>query len=265
MAPPDDELDPALHNQIQAFFTALRRSAEIAQELSRTTTAHAERIRSLETDLASARSRIHVLESELGRVRATLGGSDANRSLAQLDALVEEQNCLAHLFVTSDRLALSRSPQAALQVAIEILHNLIGAHRYGIYLRFESDGEALLVAPSNPRYRATGKHQELVARLLDSGADAGRPARGVTGLLPICLPVRLEGTTVGALVIDELVPQLGGTFPRLQRDLLSLVAERLAPSMCVGALRGTVETAPLEYWASLKKTIAEIARDGGAA
>lgn len=149
---------------------------------------------------------------------------------AEMDALIEEQNVLAHLFVAADRLSRARSPREALDVAVEVLHNLAGVHRYALWLRAGHDDAPRVVAPGDRRFRAAAPPDDLVARALASVV----PVRG-GGELPVAFPLVLDGGTVGAIEIRELVPQLAG-LGRLQQDLLVFLSERLAPAMVQAGL-----------------------------
>src|SRR5262245_43049888 len=104
----------------------------------------------------------------------------------EIDALIEEQNVLAHMFVASDRLSRARSPREALDVAVEVLHNLAGVHRYAVWLRGAADAPARVVAPSDPRFCATpaAAVDDLVARALATVA----PVRTGPGDVPVAFP-----------------------------------------------------------------------------
>jgi len=147
----------------------------------------------------------------------------------EMEALIEEQNVLAHMFVASDRLARARSPREALDVAVEVLHNLAGVHRYAVWLR-DGDGGVRVVAPVDPRFRITASDDALVAAAL----EATTPVRG-DAEVPVAFPLVLEGTAVGVIEIREMVPQVG-VLGRLQEDLLIFLSERLAPAMVLAGL-----------------------------
>jgi hypothetical protein len=150
---------------------------------------------------------------------------------AEMDALIEEQNVLAHLFVAADRLARARSPREALDVAVEVLHNLAGVHRYALWLRAGHDDAPRVVGPGDRRFRATPTDDDLVTRAFASVI----PVRTGTTEVPVAFPLVLDGGTVGAIEIRELVPQLPG-LGRLQQDLLVFLSERLAPAMVQAGL-----------------------------
>jgi hypothetical protein len=257
MGEPSSDEDVASVTQIDAFLNTLRRSAEIAQELIRSGAQQAERIRSLEGDLASARLRQSFLETELTKIRNLLGeGGPDLAQLAMLEELVEDQNVLAQLFVTSDRLARVESVTDAVAVAVEIMHNLVGAHRYGVFVATERG--PIVVAPAEARYRVKdGEQRELLTQTLAAPA-VDKPAQLKVGTTPpLCVPLRLGKRVVGALLIAELVPQVGGTLGRLQHELLSLLAERLASSMCLGAFHQE-RIGRGEPWTAVASSLASI-------
>jgi hypothetical protein len=257
MDSPRDQGAPQSRLQIEAFLTTLRRSAEIAQELLRTATQQSERIRSLDGDLISAQSRIGFLEKEVGQLRDSLGPlAPGLADQAALEALLEDQNCLAQLFVTSDRLAGVRSVPEAIDVAVEVLHNLVGAHRYGVYVCLERDDEPWLVAPGEQRYRqGIEEHRDVVLRTLK--ADNRRTSLDPKTTSPLCVPLRFEDRTLGAIMIAEFVPQVGPQLGRLQIDLLSLLSDRLASSMCVGTLHQNAREQG-QPWAAARDSLARM-------
>ena len=149
---------------------------------------------------------------------------------AEMDALIEEQNVLAHLFVAADRLSRARSPREALDVAVEVLHNLAGVHRYAVWLRAAAGDAPRVVAPGDRRWRADHPSDDLVTR----GFASVTPVRA-RGDVPVAFPLVLDGGTVGVIEIREMVPQVAG-LGRLQQDLLIFLSERLAPAMVQAGL-----------------------------
>ena len=165
-----------------------------------------------------------------------------------LDALIEDENVIAHLFVAADRLARARTPREALDIAVEILHNLAGVHRYAVWLRASHETLARVVAPADPRFRtASSPDDPLVARAL-----AATPPAQVGGALPVACPLFLDGDAVGAIEIRELVPQVGG-LGRLQLDLLVFLSERLAPAMVAAGHLAARDSA--QAWAAVATAI----------
>ena len=228
------EEPPLTSQQAESFLSTLRRSVEVVQELLQATAHQDERIRSLDAELDSARARIAFLERETTQLRERLSTGIAPISMQQIEDLIEEQNAFAHMFVTSDRLARARSPGEALQIAVEVMHNLVGAHRFGIWLRW--DGVApQMVAPPDPRYQIEpGRHRALLERALATG-EISRDDGADDDAVPVALPLVLDGAAVGALVIDGLVPQVGARMGRLQDDLSRFLIDRLPLTLCAAA------------------------------
>jgi hypothetical protein len=215
----------------EAVLAAVKRSVDVVQEFLESSQRQGAVIRSLEAELAAAREHITALETETARLRAELTIKPRD---AEIEALVEEQNVLAHLFVCSDRLAATRSPGEAVEVGIEVLHNLTGVHRYAVWLRVRAGEPLRLVGPLDLRYRASDPDGTLVARAVATGLIArGQESADV---VPVAVPLLLDGVVVGALEIQEMVPQVGPGLGRLQIDLLQFLSDRLAPAMCRASL-----------------------------
>src|SRR5690349_17349792 len=127
-----DEGGEPLSATAEAVLAAVRRSVDVVAEFLESSARQAAVIRSLEIELASAREHASTLERETTRLRAEL---TAQHTSDEIEALLEEQNALANLFVASDRLGAARSPREVVDIGIEVLHNLTGVHRYAIWLR----------------------------------------------------------------------------------------------------------------------------------
>lgn len=223
--------------QVESFLATLRRSVEVVQDLLEAAARRDERIRSLDAELDNARQRVAFLERETSTLRDKLATGIEPVSTPHLEELIreliDEQNSFAHMFVTSDRLAGARSCAEAVQIAVEVLHNLIGAYQFGLWLRWDDD-PPVLVAPIDPRYRvAPDAHAALVQRAFASGEPSG------TDAVPLALPMVLDGRTVGVLLIASLVPQVGGALGRLQDDLARFLVERLPARLCAAATTTT--------------------------
>ncbi len=222
-------------DKAKLFLDTLKKSSKIAQDLINTNQEMSLRVLSLEAELANSRQQVSILNQEISQIRNGMTKIESkDSSLAKhFEEIVEEQNCLAHLFVTSDQLSQARSPKDAIRAAEEVLHNLIGALYYGIFLRWENESSPTLITPKNAENeKHLEPHLTLVGRCLESGRIQ-RPENNSEEDPPVCFPLMLESKVVGALLITELVhhnPQ----FERLQRDLVGLLSDRLAMSLCVG-------------------------------
>jgi hypothetical protein len=223
---------PSPPSRAEQALLAVRRSVEAVQELLDTSLRQSATIDSLSNDLTSARARIAVLEQETGRLRSMID-QPVHPSAEEIDALIEEQNTLAHLYVASDRLARAPTVDTTLEVAVEILHNLAGVHSYAIWL--STPAGPRLVAPREGRYR-TVLHPDLRDQTFESGLPS-RAVGAVAGSVPAAYPLMLGGKAVGALVISELVTQVGPRLGHLQEDLLRFLGDRLAGAMLDTALR----------------------------
>ncbi len=254
----DDQ--PLSAHQVEAFLSTLRRSVEVVQDLLEAAARRDERIRSLDAELDNARQRIAFLERETSTLRDKLAIGPEPVSMRYLEELIEEQNSFAHMFVTSDRLAGARSCAEAIQIAVEVLHNLVGAHQFGLWLRWEA--APVLVAPPDPRYRVPdGAHADLVARALATAAPARPTASDAPDApdapdagVPVALPLVLDGRAVGVLLIASLVPQVGSELGRLQDDLARFLVERLPARLCAAAAQGT--------WAAVEGQLAAATSSG---
>jgi len=248
---PDDGAPEA--SNAEAVMVAMQRSLDAVRNVLETTSRQAAVIASLEAELAREGEHARKLEGETARLRAEL---TAGRPLPEeIEALIEEQNVLTHLFVASDRLARARAPREALDVAVEVLHNLAGVHRYAVWVRSAPDEALRIAAPADPRYRLDRPPGELVDRALAKQVVA-RAAGG--GDVPVAYPLLLDGRAVGAIEIHELVPHVGRRLGRLQEDLLQFLSDRLAPAMCRSAL--AAREAPATVWAGVATAIEEKSR-----
>jgi hypothetical protein len=228
--------DEPLSASAEVVLAAVRRSVDVVQEFLETSTRQAAVISSLETELTAARSLIGTLEGETARLRREL---TARHQADELEALIEEQNTLAHLFVTSDRLAAARTAREVIDIGIEVLHNLAGVHRYGIWVRTRAGAALRLVAPAEAKYRDTDPEGRLVDRAMATAQPAGEG-------MPAAIPLLLDGAAVGAIEIRELTPQVGARLGRLQTDLLQFLSDRLASAMVRAAV---AEGHPGDAWA----------------
>jgi hypothetical protein len=229
----DEEASEPLSATAEAVLAAVRRSVDVVQEFLESSARQATVIRSLETELDAVRQHVDALQGETARLRVELTAVHGDR---EIETLIEEQNVLAHMFVASDRLGAARTPREAIDIGIEVLHNLAGVHSYAVWIRPRPGAPLRLVAPAEARFRAMPPDHALVARALDATAPVRRHLAGDEPGVPVAIPLLLDGVPVGVIEVRELVPQVGPRLGRLQLDLLQFLADRLAPAMCRASL-----------------------------
>lgn len=232
------------------FLETLRKSSKMAQEMINANREMALKISSLDAELNNSKTRASFLEREITQLRngiAKLAFGDSNL-VQDFEELLEEQNCLAHLFVTTEQFVRVQSPQGAMEVAWEVLHNLVGARRFGIWLCWEEGGDPVLVKADGP-VDDLKRLGPLVKRCIETG-ESQQPEGVAPTEPPICVPLRSPRGPTGAVVVAELVPQRPH-LERLHRDLLGLLSERLAWAVELGAINSKLEERKA-LWSALR-------------
>jgi hypothetical protein len=230
---PGDEGDDA---QAPFLVEDLRRSLKEVEDLVAANRQMAQRLQQLEDELDRSRRLLEDLEDQIvpGPARpAADGGAGAPSAAGAADA-DEQQNAMVHLFVVSEALADVASPDQAVRAAAEILANLVGARRFGIWFRWKDATRPTLVAAHpDAQPGELDAHVSLVQRCVGSGHVQPSGA-SVATLAPVCVPLRLDSQVVGACLIVELLPQVP-QLGLLQWDLLNLLSNRLPHAVCFGA------------------------------
>jgi hypothetical protein len=192
-----------------------------------------ERIRGLEDERTDVIERLHQVENE-------------NRDFAQrYVAVAEENDSLASLYVASYQLHSTLDLSEVLQVVTEIVINLIGAERFAIYALDERSGRLEPVACEG------GSPAAFPAMTRGEGPIGQAVVRGETWLAPpeeppdparplACVPLRVEGETLGAIAIFGLLQQKQG-LTALDHELFGLLARHAATSIFAARLYGESE------------------------
>jgi hypothetical protein len=235
-----DSDDYQLDDWAHTFLRGLRRSTELAEKLLSLNETQSSRIRELEDSVAAAEAKAKALEE---RLSASLRETQSH----QVSELMQEQNCLIHTFVASDRLMRSRSAREVLDTTAEILANFAGVVRYGLWLRWD-DGPALVLARPVDAGDSLRNLKPAVERILSQGLVEARSDQE----LPLFIPLKLNERLVGVLAIEEFGQQVNEVGP-LQRDLLNLLTERCSASLCVGALWG--EARDEKVWGMVRERL----------
>jgi hypothetical protein len=216
------------------------------------------RARELET-------RVVVLESEKRQTEERLRGvsdelerylrerSELDRQMQSIEAEgrryleqymnVEQQNAnLANLYVASYRLHSTLEREAVLGGIQEIVVNLIGSEELGIF-EFDSSRSHLVLVASfgidQERYARIPAGRGIVGECVRSGdifiAPNSVPVPAEEGLVTACIPLKVEGTVIGAVVIFRLLSQKSG-IEDVDRELFNLLATHAATALYCSSL-----------------------------
>ncbi|MBI4955069.1 MAG: GAF domain-containing protein [Myxococcales bacterium] len=242
------------------------RVTEAARQYSRELLDENERLRHrlvlLESENAELRAEIHSLSDELTNRRREaerLSGALAdterdNQHFLERYLEVERQSAsLAHLYVASYQLHGATSLDAVRAAMREIVSNLVGCERFGVY-ELSADGSRLELVDGmglegrsdtalSPR---AGVAAEVLRTgrlyLAPSGAREGAPHAGGDGLVA-CVPLELGGRATGLLALYELLPQKRG-LEEVDREILELLGAQAARALDCARLRGPDAAVP---------------------
>ena len=210
------------------------RVAELEEAFSRSGDSAAaqifqERIKIYENELKSLRERFAQVEEE-------------NKDFATRYVEVEqENNNLANLYVASYQLHSTLDFGEVLRIVLEIIINLVGAERFGIYLLEEKTNELEPVAAEGMSVEGLPRvmlDEGLVGRTCKSGesffrediSSPGSPAEPIA-----CIPLKIKEHVLGAIVIYSLLRQKE-KFSHVDYELFNLLAGHAATAIFASRL-----------------------------
>lgn len=253
-----------LHKGVEFTEELIRENQELQHELARLEEDNA-RLRAQVASDDAIRDLITTVES-LERERASL----LNRSteLESKSLVVEDRhreverelNDLASLYVASYQLNGSLDPRRVVQDICELMEQLVGCERFGVYL-LDADGKRAL-----PVGCRGCKLSELSALALDDGpltdvVLTGLPKvrqdpRTVGPEEPIAvLPLTVDGTVVGLVVVQHLLPHKA-QWASVDKEFFKLLAMHAATSLVAASLYHSVGV-PREALSPLRELMAK--------
>ena len=262
-APPATELDERREQFLETFF---RKGAQFAEDLLKEN----ERLRLREAELGSElRTLKRHLESD-ETVRELLQRLEdverQNKELAERFREVQavttryndryaeierELNDLASLYVASYQLHSTLDIRTVVRHIRELLHQLLGADRFAVYLADETTralGPILVhgidpaaapaaVAGEGHIGRAYSSGEPYVAASVDARDDLAAPLA--------CVPMRVEERVVGVIAVFRLLSQKRG-FEPLDFELFKLLGAHAATALIGARLYSSLAGRPLD-------------------
>lgn len=184
---------------------------------------------------------------ELDRLRVQLDGAEQeNRRYAEEHHQIETHNSnLANLYVASYQLHSSVDRQAVLRTIQEIVINLIGSEEVAIFERGASN-EFNLVSAFGVEGSKLMKFR-LGDGPIGSALAAGETfvnshARGGENQLTACVPLKINDTIVGGILIFSLLEHKRELAP-VDHEMLELLAVHASTSLYCATLHGQVNAA----------------------
>jgi hypothetical protein len=189
------------------------------------------------------------MEDELSRLRALkemIQGQfenmkKENQEFRQRYTELEKQNeSFMNLFVSSCQIHSSLDEEYILLTMQEIALHMVGAEVFSVWMVDQDSGTLEIIASTDECGQFNGQFPDLddeIFKNLAAGKAShfsyeGKSAKQTTDPLA-CIPLLMEGRTIGAIVIYKLLVQKAG-FTSLDHELLDLLATQ-AVSALVGA------------------------------
>ncbi len=242
------EKESMFSKKAEEFLNVFRRGEEFSKEILKENERLRFRLAELEDALSrsgdEARSRlceerVKQLEDELGSLREGISRvEEENKDFASKYVEVEEENNnLANLYVASYQLHSTLDFNEVLRIVLEIIINLIGAERFGIYLLDEKSNELMAVGSEGiaeedlPRVRLGDGIIGKVARDGESyfSDDLSRREESLDRPI-VCIPLKIKEHVIGVLSIYTLLTQKKA-FSHMDFELFNLLAGHAATAI----------------------------------
>jgi len=216
MAPPE-QLPSRIGSALDELRAALTRAAELTRELEGRPESAADlksRLADVESDRQELSAKLAEYEHQVGR--------------------------LMNLYVATYQLHATLDPGEVQATIAEIAINLLGAERFVLLFRKggknEGEGDCEIAFSEGMEENASGAYHDGIYAGGDPAVDATL-ADGILRIGPLegseamaCVPLTVQGTTVGALVILKLFDHKALLRPE-DRDLLDLIAAHAASAL----------------------------------
>jgi GAF domain-containing protein len=226
---PTPTLPPALGNAIDELRATLDRAAELARQLE-----------------SQPPGSPPVSQSDL-QARLADVESDRRELSTKLAEYEHQVGRLMNLYVATYQLHATLDPAEVQSTIAEIAVNLLGAERFALLFWKESDsGECEIAFSQGMADDESGLYDKGVYAGGDPAVDATL-SDGVLRIGPIegsqalaCVPLMVQGTTVGALVILKVFEHKETIRPE-DRDLLDLLAAHAASALFAARVYSTTD------------------------
>ncbi len=171
-----------------------------------------------------------------------------NQEFANMYVEVQEQNeALANLYVVSQRLHATFELEEVEQIVAEILAEMVGAEEFGLLVIDKSKNQLRVLAGESIHERLPKDSLPMGEGVIGDVAATGesfyfepKSENEVKAHLPLAtLPMKLNGTTVGVVVIYKLLSHKK-SFSAIDYQILELVATHAASALVSARLHSTM-------------------------
>lgn len=192
--------------------------------------------RALLEAVQEARARLEQVEKE-------------NQEFANMYVEIQEQNeALTNLYVASQRLHATFDLEEVKQIITEILVEMVGAEEFGLLLLDRSKRKLRVLTGEGIRERLPKDSLPLDEGIIGDVAATGesfyfepKSETEVAAQLPLAtLPMKLNGTTVGVVVIYRLLSHKK-VFSPIDHQILELVAAHAASALVSARLHSSMD------------------------
>jgi GAF domain-containing protein len=219
-------LPPRLGNALDELKATLDRAAELAKEI----------------DSQPPAVSVPELEARLADVQSDR--AELSHRLAEYESQVSR---LMNLYVATYQLHATLDPSEVQATIAEIAINLLGAERFVLlFWKTDESGDCEIAISQGMESDKSGLYKEGSYSGGDPAVDATL-SDGVLRIGPIagsdvlaCVPLTVQGTTVGALVILKLFDHKASLKPE-DRDLLDLIAAHAASALFAARVYSTTD------------------------
>jgi hypothetical protein len=260
--PGTDSQPPDLNREREELLRSFVSGGRVTEELLRELERLRDRLAGLEAENARLRAAVEARDSIRELVRKIEALEGENRDLlsrfAQAEAITSRFNerlaqvesefsNMANLFVASNQLHSSMSPRRVTRRIKEVLAQLVGAERYGVYLANDRDTELVPVAsegvngsdlmPVRIEGSGIGQAFRTASAMVEEGMD---PSSGTLQAPAAVVPLSIDEKVVGVIVIFSTLSQKK-SFETIDFELFKLLGQHAAGALVSAGLFAQAE------------------------